>query len=314
MTWLDKLPVVRSRRALAEATRKLEATARQLEALREEAHKQERRLAKVKDKRRRLERRLRSFSGSQESRPLLVFDHIPKTAGTTFRRSYLIAALPSEERWILAGGSRNKEDRDRFLSFSPTDRRRIRIVAGHDAETLRPHLPDARFITIVRDPVTRTISSYLHARFHDDGEMWLDVREQNMSLSQFAARYTLPNSQSRTLLGDDFEQLDDAAIRQRVEARYALVGYTEAFDEFVFMLHVTEGMPLCLYGNRLVRAERDSYQPSDHDLECVRAANRVDARLHRVVRESFQARVEGLSDESKAEMRRFLDSLKAHRQ
>ena len=314
MTWLDKLPVLRWRKALAEVTRKLEATTRHLEALRRDAREQEYELAKTRVKRDRLERRLGRAAARVHAHPLIVFDHIPKTAGTTFRRSYLIAALPSQERWIIAGGRRNEEDRERFLSLSSTDRRRIRIVAGHDAETLRPHLPDARFVTIVRDPVTRAISSYLHARFHDDGEMWLDVREQNMSLSQFAARYTLPNAQSRILLGDDFEQLDDTAIRQRVEARYALVGYTEAFDEFVFMLHVTEGMPLCLYGNRLVRAERDAYQPSEQDLECVRAANEVDARLHRVVRESFQARVEGLPDESKAEMRRFLDSLKAHRQ
>jgi hypothetical protein len=314
MTWLDKLPILRSRRALNEARRKLEASARQLESLRKEARKQDQRLARVKEKRRRLELRLGSPDGSGDSRPLLVFDHIPKTAGTTFRRSYLIAALPSEERWILAGGRRNEQDRERFLSLSFTSRRRIRIVAGHDAQTLRPHLPDARFITIVRDPVARTISSYLHARFHDDGEMWSDVRERNMSLGQFAERYIPSDFQSRALLGSDYERLDDAAIERRLEERYALVGYTEAFDEFVFMLHVTEGMPLCVYDNRLVRAERDTYQATEEDLEHVRRANLVDARLHRIVRESFQTRVDCLTAESKAEMKHFLDSLKAYRQ
>ncbi len=88
------------------------------------------------------------------------------------------------------------------------------------------------------------------------------------------------NAQSRILLGEDYEHLDNAGITQRLDARYMLVGYTEAFDEFVFMLHMTEGLPLCQYGNRLVRAERQSYQPSADDLARVRQANVVDTRLH----------------------------------
>jgi len=226
MTWLDKLPILRSRKALTEVTRKLEAATRHLEALRNDARKQEYELAKMRVRRDRLERRLGRAADRQDMRRLLVFDHIPKTAGTTFRRSYLIAALSAKERWILAGGRRNEEARERFLSLSFDERRHIRIVAGHDAEALRPHLPGARFLTIVRDPVARTISSYLHARFHDDGQMWPDVRDQNMSLGQFVDRYIPPNVQSRTVLGEDYEALDDAAMMQRLDERYSLVGYT----------------------------------------------------------------------------------------
>ena len=60
---------------------------------------------------------------------LLVFEHIPKTAGTTFRRSYLTAALPSAERWILGGGETNARDRDRFLSLPAAKRDRDPAVA-----------------------------------------------------------------------------------------------------------------------------------------------------------------------------------------
>jgi len=247
-------------------------------------------------------------------RPLLVFDHIPKTAGTTFRRSYLIAALPPEQRWILAGGPRNERDRERFLALGAAARARIRIVAGHDAEALRPHLPGARFVTVVRDPIDRTISSYLHARFHDDGgNLWPDVREKGLSLGQFAQQYIPPNAQSRAVLGEDFASLDDDGVRRRLQARYALVGYTEAFDEFVYLLHASEGLPLCVYQNRLVRAERQNYSPAGDDLEIVKRMHEIDATVHRLVKEEFQARIEALPEATRERMREFLESLKTFR-
>jgi len=314
MAWLDMIPILRSRKALAEATRKLHTSASELSALRAEALRQQERLAKVKEKRRRLERRLHESGSAGPARPLLVFEHIPKTAGTTFRRSYLIAALPSEERWILAGGERNERDRERFLSQSPTARARIRIVAGHDAEALRPHLPEARFITLVRDPIERVISSYLHARFHEgSGDLWADVRDRGMSLGEFAQKYIPTNAQSRILLGDDHERLDVEQIRRRLTERYVLVGYTEAFDEFVYLLHQIEGLPLAMYGNRLVRAERESYVPSETDLESVRRSQSVDARLHQIVKEDFQSRVDAVPADSRERLQQFLASLRAYR-
>lgn len=245
---------------------------------------------------------------------LLVFEHIPKTAGTTFRRSYLTAALPAAERWILGGGETNARDRERFLSLPAAQRDRIRVVAGHEAESMRPHLPGARFITVVRDPVQRAISSYLHARFHEGGDkLWPDVREQRMSLAQFSEKYVPVNYQSRVLLGEDYEQLDADQIRQRLEERYLLVGYTEAFDEFVFLLHELAGLPLATYGNRLVRAERESYVPDEADVDAVRQAHSMDALLHQIVSQDFQSRIHSLPAGSRERLRQFLVSLRAFR-
>lgn len=245
---------------------------------------------------------------------MLVFDHIPKTAGTTFRRSYLTAALPSSERWILGGGETNARDRERFLALPARQRDRIRVVAGHGADSMRGELPGARFITVVRDPVERVISSYLHARFHEGGEtLWPDVREQGASLAQFDQRYIPSNYQSRILLGDDYESLAADQIRRRLAERYALVGYTEAFDEFVFLLHETEGLPLATYGNRLVRAERESYLPPAADVDAVRQAHAIDALLHQIVKDEFQSRIDALPADSHERLQQFLASLRAHR-
>jgi hypothetical protein len=247
-----------------------------------------------------------------DAHPLLVFDHIPKTAGTTFRRSYLIAAFPRDERWILSGGEKSAEDLDRFLRLPAERRRRIRIIAGHYADALRTRIPDARFVTLVRDPVDRAVSSYLHARFHPGGEaLWPDVRRKQMSLRQFVQKYERPNAQSAQLLGEG--SFDEAAIRERVGARYALVGCTEAFEQFVFLLHLLEGFPLCLYNNRLVRNERRTYTPPPEDVAFVREMNAQDRLTHQVIRHDFQRRLAEIPAAARETMHRYLDALRQFR-
>jgi hypothetical protein len=282
-----------------------------------------------KRKRARLERRIESLTRgaaqtpalgsdvleSTAAPPLLVFDHLPKTAGTTFRRSYLTAALRRQERWILSGGEENEAERRRFLDMPAVKRGRYRIVAGHHAETLRPHLPQARFLTVVRDPVARTISEYLHA-MHQPGaaRAWATARQEGLTLGAYVERHGRQDVQSRMLLGDAYDTFDDEALRRHLERRYALAGYTEAFDEFVFLLHVSEGLPLCLYQNRLVRSERASFVPSPEDLDVVRRATAVDARLHRAVRDRFDARLAELTGEAQDKLRRWKTALHDFRQ
>ncbi len=244
---------------------------------------------------------------------LVVFDHIPKTAGTTFRRSYLIAAFPRNERWILSGGDKNAEDLERFLALPAERRRGFKVVAGHRADTLRGSLPDARFVTLVRDPVDRVVSSYLHAMFHaDEKALWPDVREHRMGLREFVQKYEIPNLQSVQLLGQG--RFDEQEIKEGLQNRYALVGCTEAFDQFIFMLHVREGFPLCLFNNRLVRRERSEYATSVEDLAFIRDLNAQDLVLHRVVRAEFQRQIDELPYASYARMTRFLRTLERFRE
>lgn len=319
MKWTDRLaslPVLRTRWALRQAVATLHRNRAEIRSLRERIAHADRRLQRERRRRRSLEQRLAAERNATQppfpsaDRPLLVFDHIPKTAGTTFRRSYLPCALPRHERFVLSGGQHNARDRERLLSMTPDALGRLRIVAGHDTDVLRTRLPGARFVSLIRDPVHRAVSSYLHALLHDSEEnLWADVREQKQSLRRFVSQYVPANAQSLTILGQDYASLDAAGMQARLNARYALVGCTEQFAEFVFMLHAMEGVPLCLFNNRLVRHERAQYAASDEDLAFVRERNAVDARLHHIVREEFAGRTARLPHALQARLRRYLDAL-----
>jgi hypothetical protein len=305
----------------------LQEVREEIRRLRAQVARQRERLAVEKRKRARITRRLADLANAVagapaatpaaagHGRPLLVFEHVPKTAGTTFRRSYLRAALPRHERWILSGGTANEAERRRFLSMSETRRRRYRVVAGHYAETLRPHLPLARFVTIVREPVARTISEYLHVLHHPSATTaWESVRREGLSLGDYVEQHGRQDLQSRMLLGVADDTLDDEAIARHLDGRYALVGLTEAFDEFVFLLHLAEGLPLCLYNKRLVRPEREAFVPPADDLDRVARATRVDARLYAVVRARFEARLAALAPEARARLQRWREALDDFRQ
>ena len=318
----DLLPVIGTRRALAEASRRLHAAREEIGTLRGRVDAQARRLDIEKQRRHRLERRLAKAVARAGARPgpatgdrpaPLVFDHIPKTAGSTFNRSYLRAALPPEELWLFAPRERNEGNRRQLLGLPAPRLRRIRVVAGHQTGELRADLPGARFVSVVRDPVDRAVSSYLHALHESKGQkLWEDVRRDQPTLGEYARR--LPaNLQSRTLLGDDFEALDDERMRRRLHERYVLVGCTEAFDEFVFLVHRIEGLPLCLYNNRLVRRERRDFVPPAADVEMLRVREAADVRLHAIVREEFRARVAALPAGARDALARYLDALRAYR-
>jgi len=251
---------------------------------------------------------------------MLIFEHLSKTAGTTFHSSYLPAAFAPEQRLVLRGSpDGNAADQARAAAPGADAQRQPAIIAGHFAGKLREHFPAARFITLVREPVARAVSAYLHRVFHPGWHAAYGAFDPSaVKLVDFVAseKFGPPyrNGQAHVVLGADFHDLDDDAIRVRLARRYASVGHTERFDEFVFSLHVTEGLPICLFNNRLVRGACGDVEPSEEECAVVRSQNAVDRRLHRVVRDDFESWRQALSPDWSALLERYLRVLRQYRE
>jgi hypothetical protein len=101
-----------------------------------------------------------------------VFVHVPKTAGTSLRRE--LAALMQPDVNIVVDytdTARSFHERmdaavDAFLLRHA--RAPVRFASGHifarHVERIGAAMPDARFVTFLRDPVSRVVSDFLYQR------------------------------------------------------------------------------------------------------------------------------------------------------
>lgn len=95
--------------------------------------------------------------------PTVIFMHIPKAAGSTFKsvlwREYGRSAVFDFRAPTM------HEDFARFLALSPRERARFRAIQGHVPFGLHRLIEGpCRYVTLLRDPVDRLVSTYRFVR------------------------------------------------------------------------------------------------------------------------------------------------------
>ena len=89
----------------------------------------------------------------------LIFLHIPKTAGTTLNR--IIEWQYNPLSIFTMDPYRIRATVDRLKTLSEQRRRRLQVVRGHLFYGVHELLPQgATYITMLREPVARFLSSY----------------------------------------------------------------------------------------------------------------------------------------------------------
>jgi len=204
---------------------------------------------------------------------LMYFLHIPKTAGTT-----LIATLDSyfEHDSIFPSKVWNE-----VLINKSKKRKTWKLVRGHFGYNIKPISPcKPIFLTVLRDPIKRTISQIEHIRRDPRGNNWVKKNflspnetfdqilhndEKNLVFRNTQTRYlgldcdVIKFTRSQSLkTKDDFrfdqnlplfeneipgEKLLENAMK-RLE-KFEFVGISEKFEESMFLLYYTFGwMPI----------------------------------------------------------------------
>jgi hypothetical protein len=163
-----------------------------------------------------------------ETRPLLVFVHINKTAGTTLRfilRSSYGARHCDVEPWHGAWSD---------PPFSTADLKRVRklyprlaSIAGHRVSgyvDLEEPGTDFRYLTFLREPVALCASRFQYQ---------LDYRKkQNLEFEAWIEKDWVRNAQTQRIGGTT----DPRDAIQVIHRKEMFVGLTERFDESVVLL------------------------------------------------------------------------------
>lgn len=211
----------------------------------------------------------------------LYFVHIPKTAGTSFRKAcetffglrhvvYDYADDSNETSSFIMDIIYGDGDRLDFLKH--IESREAKFLSGHVHADKYLHLfGAANTVVFLRDPVQRTVSEYQHFVRHNkyDGD-----------LRSFYTQPRYINRQSRLLQGAPLEAL-------------GFVGLTEDYHNSLEQINHCYGIdvkPVEL--NRGRTKKQDAYKLSDEVIKEIEALNETDLLLYETAKSILKARTE----------------------
>lgn len=253
---------------------------------------------------------------------LLVFHHIPKTAGTSLRellrRNYapgtLVELEPGKSHEWWAGW---------YRGLAPTERRSLECIVAHGANKVLPTLIEEgvefRVITLLRDPVELCASKYYYTRElaevdgedfgnlvgrllveHDFGlaDIFSQLGGGSAHVSELHALLAgFFNGQARQLLtpfgglGMGFERGTEAFTKAETLARVLdmyLVGVVERYEASIRYFAAELGWSHVEVERRNITRSRLEAPPVDAETTAlVRAYNAVDTELHQQVLARF---------------------------
>jgi hypothetical protein len=247
---------------------------------------------------------------------LLVFVHIPKTAGSTFR-GILGANEPGPRSRGLpnvfkGGGGIDRGAIKRLRKGEGPDLAGVGVVRGHFPLGVREYLPSylpkqRRLVcfTFLREPIDRTLSHFYAIRDRHEG------REEAGKYSEaplptdatledaLAGGYIQDNLQTRMLCGDPepFGEVTEEMLeraKENLTGELAFFGLTERFDESLVLARRRLDLRTILYrSSGRVNPERPRGDRIPAGLRrTAERCNRYDIELYRHARELFERELE----------------------
>ena len=208
-----------------------------------------------------------------------IFIHIGKTAGTSFR-SFLESNISRpyfgySKLWFLT----DVRDTNKFLEVEPrgTDIfNHFNLFSEHFAYGLHPYLStrDYQYITVLREPVSRTISAYRYAKdrgWIDDSVTimdWFNTPEQKDQL------HYQTNHVSGVPHDVPIEIKKKEGLKNLNDDKF-LFGFTEAYNEFI---------DLC--------CNKNSWSPQYKKTNVTKAKNDISNSEKETLKESLKHEIE----------------------
>lgn len=222
---------------------------------------------------------------------MLAFVHIPKTAGTTLHK-ILSHQYPRVFIHHDSLGPASPELAAKIRTADP------QIIMGHSSVGLHRFIPEIRYITCLRDPISRLVSHYHHALHTPDHYLHSPLVAGKMDLADYVASGLsgeLSNGMTRMLAGvDDFHRaiVDGqtlALVKSNIESFFEGVILSEFFDAGILMLAESLHWKTPYYLRRKVgHYTKASSKPDRRTQAIIQESNRLDCELYAWARDRFE--------------------------
>ncbi len=255
---------------------------------------------------------------------VLIFLHLPKTAGTTIVRMLEPNFEPPTIYDIDA--HRQLESFERFARWPQQRRRTIRLVRGHMKFGFHQLLPTpSSYVTMLRHPVDRMISHYYEmVRRGPPNALHLAIKEHDLDVVEYACSRLsnqFDNHQIRMLIDAEdtpYGEMTRDHLREAVDIlkrRFSVVGVQDHFDEFAVQLKKRFRLKTVDYVKRNVTWKRPAMRDlSKSDYRRILAENSLDMELYEHVKRQVQRRSRAWSFQFKLYCFRKRQAIKARRE
>lgn len=225
---------------------------------------------------------------------MLVFVHIPKTAGTTLHK---VISHQYPRRDILIRHDSDGPKAETLAAWRGDQP--PQVVMGHHSVGLHLYQSGVRYLTCLRDPVGRLISHYHYAASFPGHYLHAAIHRDKLDLAGYVRSGLageLSNGMTRMLAGlEDVEQPDIGAAeleqaKANLEAHFEGVLLNERFDEGLILVAERLGWKTPYYLRRKVgRYPASALKPDADTLRAVEERNTVDLELYRWAKARFEA-------------------------
>lgn len=242
----------------------------------------------------------------------IIFLHIPKTAGSSL--NFILLKIYGLKKMFFITYKKQQD----FIDLPADKINYYDVILGHHSFGIHKYISsDIKYITFLRDPVSKVISYYHYAKRNQFHRFYKIINDENISIEEFVRndKHFNPvyNDQTKRLAGlktkTNNELITKETLKEaiyNIDNHFAVAGITERFDESILLMKKELGWSYPTYIKQNVAKKSEKKDEITEDIkQLIIEKNQYDIELYNYVNEKLDKTIEANKEFMEKEMKIF---------